>query len=263
MKPRLSPTRVGNFLTCRMKYYWTYEEELTPKDKSIPLQVGDITHLLRHKYITNNLNLGDITNLEEMIREKYPNNTLEVSEEVTEQALKLIKCYINKASEMVITNVSSEMHVEVEEEEFFIYGRIDGLGRTQDQKLWRTETKTTARMDSLYLSGLKSGLQSGIYHYLLNKVLKEEIHGTIFELLVKTKTPYCELALVPISKPIMERALKAFEGVARSIKRGDFYPNPVKCVDYNRECDFIHLCNHPKQLEQIKQTFYVKRIKHN
>lgn len=225
-------------------------------ETSRPLQIGAITHLLIHHYNVQTLDLTDLDGIIEMVQDKYPDEERYIIHDIVELSITLLKAYVRKAEEKAIIVVASEMHVETEEPDFFIYGRVDGLGRTQDGRLWRRETKTTSKMDSLFLSGLKTGLQSGIYHHLLQQTLKEDIHGTIFELLVKTKTPYCELAPVPVNKLVIDRSLETFRGVARSIARGDFYPSS-RCAGYNRECDYFALCNHPT--EKTKQAFYKKR----
>jgi hypothetical protein len=243
-----------------MKYYWTYEEELMLEDKAFPLKVGDITHILIYKQDTGQLDLTDLMSLTDFIQKRYPENSEEVTHEIAEQAISLLGAYIKEAQKTELKLISSELHLETEEPDFFIYGRIDSLGRDGSDYLWRVEHKTTARLDSYFLSGLKSDLQSGIYYHLLDRTLKESVKGTIFNLLVKTKVPYCQINPVLRSKVIQDRALKAFEGVARSIKRGDIYPSG-ECFDYGRECDFYQLCNHPT--EEVKQAFYKKRERKN
>lgn len=258
-KIRLSSSKIETFLSCRNLYKWIYHEGLAPKDKSMPLQVGDFTHRLLHKYRTGKLTPELIQDLPALIKEAAPENTEDLTFDVAEQAANLVLGYIQRYSnDQTLTFIASEIHLEVEEPDFYLYARVDGLGRTQEGGLWRVETKTTSRLDSAFLSGLKNSLQTGINHYLLKEVMKEKIKGTIFELLVKTKIPQYERSPIPFSQRIVDQCLETARGVSRSIQRGDFYPS-MRCFSYNRECEYRHLCNFDSP--EVRENFYTRRDK--
>jgi hypothetical protein len=254
-KIRLSVSRVETFITCREKYRWVYLEELEPKDKAIPLQVGDIVHWLIHRHDLNTLTFEQNGDFYHWVQERYPHNTEELTKQVADQAWALLTAYKQRAKQDDIELVTSEIHLELEEADFFIYARLDQLAKIND-KFWRVEHKTAGRLDSAYLQGLKSNLQTGIYHYVIEQVLKKPVQGTIFNLLVKTKTPYCEINAVLKNRRVMQRSLLTFQGVARDIKRGDYYPTGV-CYGYSKECEYLQLCNNPT--DEVKSAFYQQR----
>lgn len=113
-------------------------------------------------------------------------------------------------------------------------------------------------MDSAFLSGLRKSLQAGIYDFLVRENIKEKLWGTIYDLLVKTKVPQYKRNLVPVSIPVIERSIKTVEGVVKDIlmclaKPSMIYPS-CQCYSYNRECDYIHLCNFDS--EEVRKNFY-------
>jgi hypothetical protein len=259
---RLSFSGAQTWLTCRQKWYWNYDQNIKRKETSRALQVGGIVHELLHKfYIQEDLP----TDLEAYIQQEHPENQGPESAMVAKEALTLVLGYLNQYSNDPLTVISSEMKIEVPREEpesgqiYNIYVIIDSVVRTQDQRLWRMEHKTTARMDNYYLSGLRAGLQGGIYHYCLNKTMPEPVVGTIYNMLVKTKIPQYARMPVLMESKLAERAIQTFDGVARQIFLGDIFPDAGSCFSFNRECQYLPLCNaigHPEQLERIKKSFY-------
>lgn len=253
-KPRLNCSNVGTFLHCRMKYFWQRVEGLYPKQRPSYLMVGDFVHRLLSYQIQGKLTIDHIKDLDKIVEWAYPNEEVEIAYEVAEEAARLVLGWINRwSTDDPLEFVASEVHVETEEPNFFLYGRIDGLARTQDGSLWRHEFKTSSRMDSAFLKGQKLSLQTGIYGHLLNECLKEPTKGTIFDILVKTKIPQYARPPVLHSKKVTKRALEVFEGVARSIKRGDFYPSG-QCFTYNRECEYLVLCNNDSK--ENREAFF-------
>ena len=257
-KLRLSNSKVGTFLHCRRAYYWSYVEGLTSKAKAIPLQVGDIVHQLLHKEFEGSLRMEDFQNLDFLVKDLYPGNDPNINLNVALQAATLVKGYLEKYTLDNIKIISSETHLQWEGPDYFIYGKIDGLCRTQDERLWRLERKTAGKMDTAYLNGLRTGRQAGIYHFLLDQLLEEKIYGTIYDILVKTKVP--QYARVPTLTPkkLIERCLETLEGVYKDIKAGNFYPSN-DCYTYSRECDYLSLCNHDSP--EVRETFYDKKLK--
>ena len=242
-KLRLSYSRTSTFLYCRMAYKWCYLEGLTPKAKPMPLQIGDIVHQLFHLQFEGKITGEDIQNLEEFVKKNYPQNDPLINLQVALEAATLFSGYLSNPEyqQDPILQTSSEIHLELEMPNFILYGRIDGLCKTKDDRQWRLERKTTKMMDSYFLTGLKKSLQAGIYDYLAEKN-EMGTTGTIYDILVKTKVPQYKRNLVPKNKKVMERAIQTVEGVCRDIQRGDFYPSS-NCINYNRECDYSPLCN--------------------
>ena len=252
-KLRLSYSRASTFLNCRQAYRWAYIEGLVPKKKAAPLQVGDIVHQLFHLQFEGKLRGEDIQDLDGFVRRLYPENDSSSNLEVALQAASLFSGYLENYQNDPLLQSSSETHLEVEMPDFHLYGRIDGLCCTSDMRLWRLERKTSSSMDSSFLSGLKNSLQAGIYDYLLDTVLDEKHWGTIYDILVKTKVPQYKRNMVRRNLRVEERALKALEGVAQDIKRGDFYPS-CNCFTYYRECDYLPLCNF--DTPEVRESFF-------
>lgn len=255
-KLRLSYSGAQTFLSCRQKWYWNYQENLKRKESSYPLQVGSIVHDLLHRYYTGDDIMALLeedhqgqTGLQRLIQEEYPENNSQETILVAHEAFNLVGGYLSKYLEDPLQVISSEMkilHDRIEPEtqqEYQIYAIVDAVCRTQDQRLWRLEHKTASRVDTYYLNGLRGGLQGGIYHYLLNEVMPEPIVGTIYNMLVKTKIPHYERMPVMMQKQLAQRSLETFDGVARQIYQGDIFKDAGSCFSFNRECDYMPLCN--------------------
>lgn len=252
-KLRLSYSKASTFLHCKKEYDWAYNKSLVKKTKPVPLQVGDIVHQLFHLEYEGKIGLGEIEHLDEFVQKLYPLNTQQVTIDVAIQAATLFSGYLERYVDDPLTLVSSEMKSEFDYGDFLIYGKLDGLARTKDQRLWRLERKTTSAMDSFFLLGLKNSLQAGVYDFLLEKTMEEIPTGTIYDIMVKTKVPQYKRNLVIKNRRIIERSLKTLEGVYRDIQRGDFYPS-CNCLSYNHECDYSALCNFDSP--ETRESFY-------
>ena len=256
MKLRLSYSRTSTFLHCKAAYRWAYIEGLTPRVKAMPLQIGDIVHQLFHLQFEGKITKEDVQNLEEFVKKNYPANDPLVNLQVALEAATLFSGYLNNPEyqQDPIIQTSSEVHLELEMPNFILYGRLDGICKTKDDKQWRLERKTTKMMDSYFLTGLKKSLQAGIYDFLAEKN-SLNLTGTIYDILVKTKIPQYKRNLVLKNRKAIERAIQTVEGVCRDIQRGDFYPSS-NCINYNRECDYSPLCNFDS--EETRKAFFQK-----
>ncbi len=267
---RLSFSGASTWLSCRQKWYFAYKEQLQGKGTSYPLQIGSVLHDLVHKHYVGELSLEHIQNLDQWVSCQYPNQTKEVSMEIALEAGRLLAGYLRKYEEDPLEVISSELKIEVSRvepitgKEYILYGIIDAVCRTQDKRLWRLEHKTASAIDTYYLKGLRSGLQGGIYHYLLNKTMPEPVIGTIYNMFVKTKIPKYERMPVMMQSLLAERSLKTCDGVARQIFSGDIFPDAGSCFTYNRDCDYLPLCNVWKgqwdaYSERIRDSFFQVR----
>lgn len=261
---RLSFSGASSWASCRQRWWWNYSTNIKRKGASRALQVGSIVHDLLHRYYMGEDLPKD---LEEYIQTQYPDNQGNESLLIAQEAYSLLLGYINQYQDDPLKIISSEMKIEVERTEpetgrkYSIYGIIDACARTKDNRLWRFEHKTAARIDSYYLSGLRSGLQGGIYHYLLNQTMPEPVVGTIYNMLVKTKIPQYQRMPVLMQTTLAKRALQTFDGIARQIFQGDIFPDAGSCFSFNRECDYLPLCNiwegkMTPQVERIINSFY-------
>jgi len=260
-KLRLSHTKIMTWQTCHKKYYWTYIEKLTPKAKAQPLQIGDVVHKLHHLWVIGKLTPEIIIDLPKVVTKLYPENTEFESSEVAMWAGILMKGYLDKYSEDdPLEFISSEVHIEVELEHVVLVMKVDALARPKDQRLWRVEHKTTKRMDSFYLAGLKGGLQAALYDFGIEQMFHEKSSGTIYNLLVKTKVPDYHRAYAMASRTAIDRALATVEGVYQEIQQGDYFPSSW-CFSYNSECGYKKLCDFDS--EQTREAFYTERKEAN
>ena len=255
-KLRLSYSKASTFLSCRKAYYWSYIEELIPKEKSTALQVGDIVHRLLHLHALGELRAETIVNLDELVGRLNTENTDELNVEVAYEAARLVSGYLTKYQNDPLSFMSPELPMELELPNFILVARIDSLARPKSGLLWRVEHKTAAKADSAYLGGLKAGLQGSIYDFIVEELLKEKLSGTIYNLLIKTQTPDYKRSYTMINRKAIERALQTLEGVARDINLGDFYPSS-KCHTFNRTCDYLTLCEHDSP--STRKAFFKKK----
>lgn len=257
-KLRLSYSKINTWQTCHLKYKYCYIDRLVRKEeKSYPLQVGDVVHRLMHLWYTGELTARVVTNLEKLVQKLYPGNEDPTTLSVAADAAALMKGYLDKFSQNdPIKFISTEVHLQVELPNYFLYGIIDALGRPEDKRLWRVEHKTTSRMDSFYLNGLKGGLQGAIYDYLIEQVMKEEVKGTIYNILVKTKIPQYERVYTNKNRAAVKRMLETVDGVYREIARAEYFPSS-RCFSYNTDCDYKLLCDNDNEV--TRQSFYKTR----
>jgi hypothetical protein len=197
-----------------------------------------------------------LTDLDVYVQSLYPNNTDEESLSVACEAAQLFVGYLKQYTNDPLKIVSSEVLFDVELPSCMLTGKVDALTRTQDGLLWRHEYKTAARVDSAYLQGLKGGLQGAIYDYAIERLFNEQLHGTIYDLIIKTKVPGYQRSYTIINRKAIDRMLVTVEGVAHDIQQGSFYPSS-QCFGFNQECTYKLLCEHDSP--ETREAFYVKR----
>lgn len=255
---RLNQSRIKAFLSCRLMYQLRYVENLVPKMSSAkPLQVGDFVHRLIHKWIKGELRSADILALPDDLQKVYKYNEEIDSVENAYEVARLISGYVDKYQDDNLDWIPGETIMELAlAESITLCGRTDAWVRTKDGRLWRGEHKTTAKMDSHYLNGLRGGLQGAVYDMLSENLFKERLAGTVYNLLVKTKVPQFHRAYTKINRPAIKRALQTIYGVARDIRAGDFYPSS-NCFSYARECEYRAICEVDSR--ETRQSFYEQR----
>lgn len=256
-KLRLSSSRISTYLHCPKAYYWNYIQELEPIQKTQALAIGSFLHTLLDKDALGELTLDFIDNLPEHVKKEFPGGTEEEALTIAYETLNLYTGYKEKYKNDPYEIESSEVHFELETPTFTLYTRLDALLRSQDNRLWRGEYKTTARMDSAYLSGLKNGLQAGIAYWVTNEVLPEKLSGTIYSIMVKTKLPQYERTIVLAEKNLLSRTQECVYAVADGILNQRFYPS-MQCHYYNRECEYFPLCKN--DTEATREAFFTKRV---
>lgn len=255
---RLSPTKINQFNKCHKAYYWNYKCNLRLKQVARQLQVGGVVHDLSHWYQTGELSPEHIINLVEFVKQKYKDQINAI--DIALEAAHLFRGFMNEYADEKLTFISSELPLSyiIEEWDVEMYGKPDAWARTEDGRLWKYETKTTSKFDSTYLNGLKKGLQSAFYDYLSEKLMNEKIHGTIYNLIVKTKIPQYHRAFSQKKQNMIDRMLACVEGTAAEIvqceKTKKWYPS-CTCLYYNRECDYQMLCEHDSK--RVRDEFYM------
>jgi CRISPR/Cas system-associated exonuclease Cas4 (RecB family) len=259
-KLKLSFTKVSTFLNCRQKYAWEYIENLTTKDKSRALKIGDIVHQLLHLYLLKELDLEAIQDLNkvlDVVKASYTTEDDLLALEIASESSILVSGYLHEFANDPLDLLPGETILETDMGDYILTGRVDAWARSNDdQKLWRIEYKTTAKTDSHYLQGLKSGLQGAIYDFLSETLFKEELAGTIYNLIVKTKIPKYQRAFTRCNRSAIERMLKTVDGVYRDIQRNDLYPSS-KCYSYASECPYKVLCEFDSP--GTREAFFTRR----
>ncbi len=258
-KLRLSYSRLTTYMTCHKMYYWTYIENLIPAGPTdIPLQVGGTVHELRDLWVSGKLDttlMKDPEEFKKFIQDLYPEGSQDNLGEVAFDSYRLFKLYMEENQD--VKHVASETHLEWDDGEKIWYTRLDGLVRTEDNRLWREELKTTGRMDSAYLSGLRGGLQAGMAYTIMKNVMPEAVTGTFYVLLVKTKIAQHHRMFIPAERQLYDMTEKCVNGIYQGIKNEIWYPS-MNCFFYNRECKYLPLCKNDSP--QIRKDFYKERV---
>lgn len=243
-KLRISYSKANCFMRCRKEYFWHYTEGLSPKAKSWPLKLGDITHQLLHGHDKNEIDLEFIQDLNKVTAfatESYPDEEEDQLLELSMQASRLCSGYLHEHKDSELKMIPGETFLEHDMGNYILVGIPDGWARPVDGKLFRLERKTGARIDNHYLSGLKGGLQAAIYDYLTEQLFQEKLHGTIYDMLIKTKEPKFPRSFAKCDRVSIELMLQTIDGVYRDIMAGDYYPSTA-CFRYNSECPYRVLC---------------------
>ena len=255
-KLRLSASRCATYVRCHKLYWWTYNEQLMTKGKSYPLRIGSLVHRLKHQYNIGKINLDALANYDQVVTKLFPDVQGQEAVQMATDAVSLFSGFISAFENDPITVVSSETHLEHDRGEYILYARVDELDRTQDGRLWRGEHKTTARLDSAYLSGLKGSIQAGITFLLLKKTIPEPVMGTLYNLIVKTKVPQYYRTPILMEKTLEGLTEAMLKGVYEGITQERFEPS-MQCFTYNRACDFLPLCKNDNK--KTREAFYEHR----
>jgi len=257
-KTRLSYSKLSTFMSCRRKYYWIYDQNLSSLGRADYLQVGIAVHDLRERWVKGELKIEDITGLKQVVQDLYPENDPQTTSKVALESATLFNGYVQDFSEDQYKLVSPEMTLEWDSGEFILYTRLDGLAIDQANNYYLDELKTTARMDSYYLQGLRKGLQAGIRYWIAEEVLDFDTKGTLYEIIVKTKIPQYQRMPVMKDRWTVDYTKETVYGLWESIKRcgrdkSKFYPS-MNCSQY-RECEYETLC---RQDTPIKRANFFK-----
>ena len=256
-KPTFSQSRVRTFLNCRQKDYWIYHEGLSPKEKSRPLLVGDLTHKLLHLHDIDELTPDLIAVVPDVMVEMNPHSDPDFVKDTCTEAARLVGGYISYHEYSDYKVVSPELVLTMDVGDFHLYARLDGLAESTTPGLWRLERKTTAQKRASYLKTHQTGLQTGISHWLMTELMKDvKVRGSIFDWIVKTKMPQYEQSETPLDRSLLRRCQKTVYGVYQSLKAGNIYPNVDRCEDYNG-CEFKILCRNDSA--QNREAFFEDR----
>jgi hypothetical protein len=87
--------------------------------------------------------------------------------------------------------------------------------------------------------------------------MKENVAGTLYDMIVKTKVPQYLRAFANKQRAMQELALKTVKGVVKDINSGDYYPS-CNCFNYNSECPFKPLCIY--DTPETRAAFYEPRV---
>ncbi len=232
--PTLSVSQLGTWNSCRMKWFFHYNGIYPVRRESHALALGTAVHELLDLFLS-----GKPTDprLNEMALE---------APDIAGEAERLLD-EVRKGPQRKI--VTTELQLSSSRETlsgrvYAIRGILDAVVLYDDESLWRMEHKTTSRMNSLYLQGLSSGLQTGVYHWLAESVYKP-LKGTIYNILINTKTPQYTSAAIPVNKNLVIRSIAQCDVMADEIMDGLIYRNLLSCASFNQQCQYRSLCNRP------------------
>ena len=262
-KLRLSYSKAQKFKQCRREYDFYYNEGLIPREKAWPLKLGDVVHFVLHMHDKNEIQLEqiqDYNHLLPIIQERYPDEEPDPLLQLVSEASSLCTGYLHEHTNSPWRIIPGETMLQHDMGNFVLVGIVDGWARPDDGKLFRLERKTAKKIDNNYLSGLRGGFQGAIYDFLTEKLFNEKLHGTLYDMLVKTKEPKFPRQPAMIDRTSIELALLTLEGVYRDIQRGDFYPS-TECFRYNSTCAYRVLCAHDSP--SARESFFTRRKEEN
>lgn len=175
---------------CWKKYYWNYDQKLTPIRKSAALRLGTIIHEAFNIYYSG----GTDSDALNFITSTYDKKISEV-EEVDKEDMTISKYtaagmwayYPYKDLGSMYTEVQPEVSFSVPvsgKRNVVLVGRVDGLVRTKDGNLWIREVKTTGLSPSQFKGRCNTSTQASTYVYALRK-LGYDVKGVLYDCIKK------------------------------------------------------------------------------
>jgi len=242
---KLSHSRIQTFRTCPKKFYWVYIENLVQKTTPRPLELGDLLHTglaLHH-----------------LKRDEEAKKAIEHDPE----ALKLYNAYLNNYPIEPFDVIATEHFTETEILDgvsFIIKG--DKLIRFRSL-LMMMEHKSLSKEDNRTLNSHIHGPQIKGYVWGLQQVLKEKIHGCLWDFIIKTKTPGFRRIPQLYNQKDLDLWLQATRDWAEQIQQcydlTYWRRDLASCCTFMGECEFRPICIVGPDTPELRNSLYVPR----
>lgn len=174
---------------CEQKYCWKYEYGLRPQSKSFPMVVGSMFHE-GIDYLLDN-------GMDEQSLDHAKHNILSIDnwEEDDTDALLYARFMLNRYHERYemdgdpwVEVVSTEETMGIPlDNDWWLFGKVDGLVRDKDGDLWLLEHKTTYSVDDDFLEKVKLDGQITRYMLMVREVFGEAPDGVIYNVICRPR----------------------------------------------------------------------------
>ena len=184
------------FQACRKSYEYRYVRGIVPIETSTALGFGTAIHRGLEALF---LAIGSKVPQNEAVEAAVTACTIEASAQNLEIA-DIVKCevlmrkyaalyYSGDEQDFSDINVEQEFRVP-----FLSYingvrveyaGKVDGIVRRQDGKLYIVEHKTASRVDDGYIDRIRIDSQIRLYAQVIAHIYREEVAGAIYDIIIK------------------------------------------------------------------------------
>jgi hypothetical protein len=178
------------FRNCRKACEWRYVHDLVPIDQDENLSFGTVVHeCLKLWHETR-----DLPSVLALIDESYPTRMDREQNRQWHLATAIAKGYAKRYAKESFSVVELEKQFvgpivnpdNESESSGVLAGKVDGIVR-MDKQYWLIEHKTASVIDAAYLDRLWMDLQVSLYQVYIERELKCEIAGVIYNVIGKAK----------------------------------------------------------------------------
>ena len=265
---------LAQYLSCRKKFDWRYNQLLVPTGRSTALGFGTVFHAAMESWYSfkdyerakrDMLDEADKCGLVETM-EEHPKHS-------KERALKVFEQYVNTYKddftvEIVDNRPAIEVPFVVEINDIspsFLYvGTLDGIIR-RNGALYGFEHKTTQRVDDAYLHSFRPNHQITGYCWGLSNYIEEPIGNFLVNIvhLLKNETKFLRINTTRTTYEVhdFKKQLIAMVTDIRKARLDEaWYMNTTNCSAYGG-CPYRELCTaNPEHVENFKAAAYEKEL---
>ena len=185
----ITNSTANTFNLCEQRYCWNAEYGLRTTNYNFPMEVGSMVHEGLDHLLDKGLTEQHLDEAKHdvLARDKY--------EEEDEEALMFARFMLDRYFEHYSREPSEWVEVISTEEtmgyplndEYWYFGKVDGLVRDQDGNIWILEHKSTYSIDSEYLNKVKLDSQITRYMLMVKNVLGIDPDGVIYNVLCRPR----------------------------------------------------------------------------
>lgn len=248
-KPHVSFSQIQTYLSCSLKYKFSYIDKVKPDFHPLSFVFGSSIHKVLAEYYQNLLE-GNPSTLESLQNSfalllesaKKTEKILfddDTSESVIEKGKALIQCFHKNVSPGVVIAIEQPFTIEIGGKIPPLIGAIDLIEMDKNGNIIVVDHKTSS---SKYAQNkIKKDIQMTLYSIATQiNGFSRQTPKLRFDVLVKTKTPQFQSCLTVRNEKDQMRALRIIKEVWRAIENEIFVPQDSS--NFCTSCQYQSYC---------------------